>query len=96
MAQGSRPDRVGEAIRQELSAILAREVHDPGMGFVTLTRVTVSPDLQVARVFYTELGDAAAKLSGTVDELLRRTGRPTVSDSPGPSPSRSDLRPRRH
>jgi ribosome-binding factor A len=61
MAQGTRPNRVGEAIRQELSAIIAREVHDPGMGFVTLTRVTVSPDLQVARVFYTQLGDEAAK-----------------------------------
>jgi ribosome-binding factor A len=61
MAQGTRPARVGEAIRQELSEILAREVHDPGMGFLTLTRVQVSPDLQVARVFYTQLGDDAAK-----------------------------------
>ena len=41
--------------------MLAREVHDPGIGFVTLTRVQVSPDLQVARVFYTSLGDAAAR-----------------------------------
>ncbi len=61
MAQGSRPDRVGEEIRQELSVILAREVHDPGIGFVTLTRVKVSPDLQVARVFYTLMGEAPAK-----------------------------------
>jgi ribosome-binding factor A len=61
MAQGSRPARVGEAIRQALSEIIAREVHDPGMGFLTLTRVQVSPDLQVARVFYTQLGDDAAK-----------------------------------
>jgi ribosome-binding factor A len=61
MPQGSRPDRVAEEIRQELSQILAREVHDPGIGFVTLTRVTVSPDLQLARVFYTQLGDARAR-----------------------------------
>jgi ribosome-binding factor A len=32
MAQGSRPDRVGEQIRQLLSESLAREVHDPGSG----------------------------------------------------------------
>ena len=61
MSQGSRPDRVGEEIRQELSYALAREVHDPGIGFVTLTRVKVSPDLQVARVFYTIIGDDKAK-----------------------------------
>lgn len=42
--------------------MLARgEVHDPKIGFITLTRVQVSPDLQVARVFYTSLGDAAAR-----------------------------------
>jgi ribosome-binding factor A len=61
MAQGSRPERVGEEIRQELSQMLVREVHDPGIGFVTLTRVKVSPDLQVARVFYTLLGDDKAR-----------------------------------
>ena len=33
--------------------LLAREVHDPGIGFITLTRVKVSPDLQMARVYYT-------------------------------------------
>jgi ribosome-binding factor A len=61
MSQGSRPERVGEEIRQELSYALAREVHDPGIGFVTLTRVKVSPDLQVARVFYTIIGDDKEK-----------------------------------
>jgi ribosome-binding factor A len=45
MAQGSRPDRVADQLRSELAALLAREVHDPGVGFVTLTRVHVSPDL---------------------------------------------------
>ena len=61
MPQGSRPDRVGEEIRQELTRALAREVHDPGIGFVTLTRVKLSPDLQVARIYYTTLGDEKAK-----------------------------------
>jgi ribosome-binding factor A len=62
MAQGYRPDRVGEEIREELSAMLARgEVHDPGIGFITLTRVQVSADLQLARVFYTSLGDEKAR-----------------------------------
>ena len=62
MAQGYRPDRVGDQIREELSAMLARgEVHDPDIGFITLTTVKMSPDLQLARVQYTSLGDAAAR-----------------------------------
>jgi ribosome-binding factor A len=62
MAQGYRPDRVGDQIRQELSEMLTRgDVHDPGIGFITLTRVQVSADLQVAKVFYTTLGDPKAR-----------------------------------
>jgi len=73
MAQGHRPDRVGEQIRDELSALLSRGVvHDPGIGFITLTRVKVSPDLQVARVFYTSLGDDKARKE-TAKALARAT-----------------------
>jgi ribosome-binding factor A len=61
MSQGSRPERVADQIRGELGWLLAREVHDPGLGFVTLTRVQVSPDLQLARVFFTALGDEAVR-----------------------------------
>jgi ribosome-binding factor A len=57
MGQGSRPERVADQVRAELATLLAREVHDPGIGFVTITRVQISPDLQLARVFYTALGD---------------------------------------
>lgn len=73
MAQGHRPDRVGEQIREELSDLLARgAVHDPGIGFITLTRVQVSPDLQQARVFYTTMGDAKARAE-TAKALDRAT-----------------------
>jgi ribosome-binding factor A len=61
MGQGSRPDRVADQIRAEVSGMIARDVHDPGLGFITITRVQVSPDLQHARVFYTTLGDQAAR-----------------------------------
>ena len=74
MAQGYRPDRVGDQIRKELSDILTRgEVHDPGIGFITLTRVQVTPDLQLARVFYTSLGDQKAR-KDTARALERATG----------------------
>ena len=50
--------------------MLAREVHDPGIGFVTITRVQVTPDLQHARVFYTVLGDDRARRES--DRALHR------------------------
>ncbi len=61
MAQGYRPDRLGDQIRAEISELLAREVHDPGVGFVTITRVTVTTDLQVAHIYYTTMADEAAR-----------------------------------
>jgi ribosome-binding factor A len=73
MAQGYRPNRVGDQIRQELSEMLTRgDVHDPGIGFITLTRVQVSADLQVAKVFYTTLGDPKARVE-TQKALERAT-----------------------
>src|SRR6185295_9480211 len=61
MSQGARPDRVGDQIRSEIASLLTRDVHDPGIGFVTITRVQVTPDLQQARVYYTALGDDKAR-----------------------------------
>jgi ribosome-binding factor A len=59
--KGQRPGRVGEQIRDEVSIMLSRDVHDPGIGFITITRVTVTSDLQLARVYYTSLGDEKAR-----------------------------------
>src|SRR5688572_10541753 len=68
-----RPDRVGDQIREALSELLTRGVvHDPGIGFITLTRVKVSPDLQLARVYYSSLGDPAARKE-TAKALERAT-----------------------
>jgi ribosome-binding factor A len=77
MSQGSRPDRVADQIRSEVASMLARDVHDPGVGFVTITRVQVTPDLQHARIHYTALGDDksranTAKALGRASAFLRR------------------------
>jgi ribosome-binding factor A len=61
MPQGSRASRVGDQLRAELADLLVREVHDPGIGFLTLTHVKVSPDLQQANVYYTTIGDEKAR-----------------------------------
>jgi ribosome-binding factor A len=56
-----RTARLAGQIQAEVSDVLAREVRDPGIGFVTLTRVQVTPDLQIARLYYTTLGDPTAR-----------------------------------
>jgi ribosome-binding factor A len=61
MPPGSRPARIGDQLRVELSDLIARSVHDPGIGFLTITHVKVTPDLQIARVYYTTLGDEQAR-----------------------------------
>jgi ribosome-binding factor A len=73
MGQGSRPERVADQIRAEVTSIIARDLQDPRIGFITITRVEVSPDLQHARVFYTALGDAAAR-KNTATGLDRSAG----------------------
>jgi ribosome-binding factor A len=57
----SRPSRVGDQIRAEIADLLTREIHDPGIGFLTVTHVKVTSDLQQARVYYTTLGDEKAR-----------------------------------
>lgn len=61
MPAGSRPSRIADQLRAELSDLIARQVHDPGIGFLTLTHVKVTADLQIARVYYTTLGEAKAR-----------------------------------
>jgi ribosome-binding factor A len=60
MAQ-NRPGRIGEELRQQLSELIVREVADPGIGLMTITHVKVTPDLQIARVYYTLMGDEKAR-----------------------------------
>lgn len=62
MPRGARTDRVGEEFR-EIIAEEIQKLKDPRVGFVTVTGVKVSPDLRVAWVYYTVLGDARAKAS---------------------------------
>ena len=61
MSGPDRASRVGDQLRVEIADLLAREVHDPGIGFLTVTYVKVTPDLQQARVYYTTMGDDKAR-----------------------------------
>ncbi|MPY90978.1 MAG: 30S ribosome-binding factor RbfA [Luteitalea sp.] len=56
-----RAERVADQIREEIASLLDYETKDPRIGFLTVTRVRVTPDLQAAHVHYTTLGDAAQR-----------------------------------
>ncbi len=76
MAEGSRPARVAERIRAELSDMLVRgEVHDPGAQGVVVTHVKASPDLSHARIYVRLLRDVDAdRAAEAVDALDRASG----------------------
>ena len=48
-------ERVAERVRVELSTLLTRTVRDPAVSAVTITHVSMTADLQLARVYYTVL-----------------------------------------
>jgi len=50
--QSSRPKRVAEAIKNELSVLLLREVADPRLIDVSFSHVVVAPDLKQAKVYF--------------------------------------------
>ncbi len=59
--QGKRIDRVGHLIQMELGQLILHRVKDPRLGFVTITQVTVTPDLKSACAYFSVLGDAKAR-----------------------------------
>lgn len=62
----TRPERVAEAIRKEISTMIQAELKDPRIGFTTITKVEITPDLRYAKIYYTVLGDNKAKKSTEV------------------------------
>lgn len=59
MSQRTR--RVDELLREEIGAILAKEIADPAIGFATITEVETAPDLRHARVWVSVIGSRAER-----------------------------------
>lgn len=58
---GRRTERLAEEIREEVARIIGGELKDPRIGFVTVTRVSLTADLRTARVHVGILGDATQR-----------------------------------
>lgn len=68
-----RSDRLGELILAEVSGLVAREIKDPRIGFVTLTRVEMSDDLRYVKIFASILGSGEDQ-TRTLQGLSSATG----------------------
>lgn len=68
-----RMERVDELLRQEIGALLTRDVHDPHIGFATVTDVETTSDLRHATVWVSVIGDAASRRE-TLTALERAMG----------------------
>ncbi|HLE78755.1 MAG TPA: 30S ribosome-binding factor RbfA [Candidatus Limnocylindrales bacterium] len=65
-----RTDRVDELLRQEIGVLIAREISDPRIGFVTITKVETQRDLRHAKVWVSVIGTPTVR-----DEALHALGR---------------------
>lgn len=61
MADTARARKLSERIQQVVAQMLDTRIKDPRLGFVTVTDVRVTGDLQHADVFYTVYGDDEAR-----------------------------------
>lgn len=63
---GHRRERVAEELREQIAQLVARELKDPRIGFVTITRVEVTADLAHAKAYVSVLGDEQQKRDSLV------------------------------
>jgi ribosome-binding factor A len=56
-----RTARLDQLLREEISGIIAKEISDPRVGFVTVTEVDVTQDLSHATVWVSVIGDEAQR-----------------------------------
>ncbi len=54
--EGKRSEKVADLIRREVSEMLFRTVKDPRIGFITITKVYVTEDCRLAKVYFSVTG----------------------------------------
>lgn len=53
-----RTERVASLIKEEIGAIILREYSSTAYGFITVTDVSMSPDLKIAKIYFSIFGPA--------------------------------------
>lgn len=68
-----RSEKVGEAVHEIVSELIVKGLKDPRIGFVTVTGVKMTDDMHYATVYFTVMGDDAAR-KGTEEGLNSAKG----------------------
>ena len=76
--------RLEKELKQLISTILLRDIRNPKIGFISITKVNISPDLAHAKVFYSHLGEeeevkkthfalksASSYITGQIGKILK-------------------------
>lgn len=87
----TRVERFAKLIKEEISDIIREEVSDPRIGFVSITEVSVSPDLKDAKIYVSILGNddqkeramaglsaAAGFIRGKLADMLETRSTPLI------------------
>ena len=72
------PDRIArvkELLKREISNIIQQELQDPRIGFVTITKVTVTRDLKQANIWISVLGEGTKTKQDSVKALIHARNR---------------------
>lgn len=56
-----RTEKVGNLIKEQVGQLIERDYRTSEMGFMTITRVSMSPDLRLARIYISVFGDSKVK-----------------------------------
>ncbi|MGH7838691.1 MAG: 30S ribosome-binding factor RbfA [Candidatus Binataceae bacterium] len=80
-SDGRRPERVAEMVHREVALMLLRDLRDPRLRGISLTRVRMTDDLRRGRIFFSHLegraraADAAKGFQSASGFIRRQLGR---------------------
>ena len=72
----SRPEKIADLLKREVSKILNQEVKDPRLQNINISAVKVTDDIGIAYIFYTIIGKSIKKDESKIDNkiLLKLSG----------------------
>ena len=69
-----RKQRLAHAMKEEISHLLLKDIKDPRIGMVTITKVRLSEDLKRARIYFTNFLNAVTDKNAALAGLNRSAG----------------------
>ncbi|MBI4042858.1 MAG: 30S ribosome-binding factor RbfA [Deltaproteobacteria bacterium] len=74
MVNDTRVQKVGDLVKEELAQVFLFHIKDPSLSLLTITYVRMTPDLRIARVYYSVMADDLDKKNAIEKGLSRVKG----------------------